>query len=209
MPILKESSDELNPPVVTAGVNISAPANRRSLSDYLALAIATCGVGYLPLAPGTWGSIVGVGLYLLWQVAWLKFFIAFGDGHGIRMGFVYLWTTLTLCLIGCLTMAGVWAATRVEKLLGRKDPGVVVMDEVAGQFITFLPLALIGYESLNWPIIVAGFILFRVFDIWKPYPVRRLEALESGLGIMADDVLAGAYAATLLSLLTSIYLLLD
>jgi phosphatidylglycerophosphatase A len=58
-----------------------------------------------------------------------------------------------------------------------------------------------------WPALL-GFLAFRVFDIWKPYPINRLEALESGLGVMADDVLAGAYAATLLSLLTSIYLLL-
>jgi len=70
---------------------------------------------------------------------------------------------------------------------------------VAGQLITlsFVPYFL----SLDWPLIVAGFLLFRAFDIWKPYPIRRLETLESGLGVMADDVLAGFYAAALLSLL--------
>jgi phosphatidylglycerophosphatase A len=74
---------------------------------------------------------------------------------------------------------------------------------VAGQLIAFL---FIPWDSPVWALVV-GFVLFRVFDIWKPYPIRRLESLESGLGIMADDVLAGIYAATLLAFLTTIYLL--
>jgi phosphatidylglycerophosphatase A len=102
-----------------------------------------------------------------------------------------------------MTIAGIWAATRCESLLARKDPGVVVIDEVIGQILTFVFLPLnIGIWA-----IVAGFLVFRMFDIWKPYPIRRLESLEAGLGIMADDVLAGVYAATLLSFLTTIYLL--
>src|SRR6185437_580390 len=96
-------------------------------TDYLALGIATCGVGYLPLAPGTWGSLVGVGLYLLWQRVWLRFYFAFGNGDSIFIGYQALWTTLTLLLLVGITMAGIWAATRVEKLLGRKDPGIVVI----------------------------------------------------------------------------------
>jgi phosphatidylglycerophosphatase A len=77
----------------------------------------------------------------------------------------------------------------------------VVVDEVAGQLIAFL---FVPFNS-GWLVILVGFGLFRLFDIWKPYPIRRLEMLESGLGIMADDVLAGIYAAILMSLLVSIY----
>jgi phosphatidylglycerophosphatase A len=202
---LKESSDELNPPVVTRGVGISRAGRvRRSASDYLALAVATCGVGYLPLAPGTWGSMVGVGLYLVLRLASLRFIGAFSSGQSVnRPLWESLYTTVSLAVIICVTAAGVWAATRAERLLGRKDPGAVVVDEVAGQLITFLFIPL--SPGLKWWLVLVGFLLFRAFDIWKPYPVRRLEALESGLGIMADDVLAGIYAAVCLSLLTSIY----
>jgi phosphatidylglycerophosphatase A len=204
---LKESSDELNPPVVTRGAVIArAPGKKRSAIDYLALALATCGVGFLPLAPGTWGSMVGVALYLLLRVASLRFINALYSVEVVNRPLVEsLYMTLSMALIICLTAAGVWAATRAEGLLGRKDPGAVVLDEVAGQLIAFLfiPLSL----NLRWWMVLAGFLLFRLFDIWKPYPVRRLEALESGLGIMADDVLAGIYAAVCLLLLTTIYLL--
>jgi phosphatidylglycerophosphatase A len=111
-------------------------------------------------------------------------------------------TTVALVVVIAVTLAGTWAATRAEKLLGKKDPGAVVVDEVAGQLITFL---FVPWDAGAWALML-GFVLFRVFDIWKPYPVRRLERLESGLGVMADDVLAGAYAATVMSLATSIYL---
>jgi phosphatidylglycerophosphatase A len=206
MPV-KESSDELNPPVVTRGVSIARRSSsaKRSAGDYLSLALATCGVGYLPLAPGTWGSMVGVGLYVLLRAAGLRFLVTSASGRGVIIGPAseLLYTTLSVAVIICLTAAGVWAATRAEKLLGRKDPGAVVVDEVAGQLITFLFVPL-SFE-LKWWMTLAGFLLFRAFDIWKPYPVRRLEALESGLGIMADDVLAGFYAAVCMLLLTTVY----
>jgi phosphatidylglycerophosphatase A len=200
MPLIKESSDELNPPVVTTGVRLGPVPVRRTASDLFALAVATCGVGYLPLAPGTWGSAVGVGLYLFfnamstrlineaasrgWSIAALE--------HGRTSG-------LLLIIIG-VSLVGIWAASRAETLLGRKDPGAVVVDEVAGQLMTFL---FVPRSAGVWPI-VACFLAFRAFDIWKPYPIRRLEALRAGLGIMADDLLAGAYAATLVSLLITI-----
>ena len=199
---IKESSDELNYTVVT-GEAVLTTRVARSPKDYLALAIATCGVGYLPLAPGTWGSIVGIGIYLLWQLLRISFFSAYGDGHWIPLEIDSLWTALTLALVFCITMAGVWAATRVEKSSGRKDPHIVVIDEVAGQLIALLFIPFFLWN--DWRLIIAGFLLFRAFDIWKPYPIRRLETLESGLGVMADDVLAGVYAATVLLLLTSIY----
>ncbi len=205
MRVIKESSDELNPPVVvTTGVNVARPRRSRTAGDWVALALATCGVGMISIAPGTWGSAVGVGIYLLLGEASVRLF-AYATARGISVPPLEAFrTTFVLVMLIGLSVAGVWAATRAEKLLGRKDPGAVVIDEVVGQLITFL---FIPFGAGMWAI-VAGFVAFRVFDIWKPYPIRRLESLESGLGIMADDVLAGAYAATLLSLLTSIYLIL-
>jgi phosphatidylglycerophosphatase A len=200
---IKESSDELNPPIVTTGAFLARPARRRTPGDLLALAIATCGVGYLPLAPGTFGSALGVALYLLLRDATMRIVSA----HNSNRALTYAQTeslrlALMLAVIFCVTMAGIWAAKRVESLLARKDPGLVVIDEVAGQLITFLFIPL--QVSSKWWMLAAGFLLFRLFDIWKPYPVRRLEALESGLGIMADDVLAGFYAATTLTLLIAL-----
>jgi phosphatidylglycerophosphatase A len=205
MPIVKESSDELNTPVMTTGVRIVRSSSRKSVGDYLVLMLATWGVGYIPIAPGTFGSAVGVGIYLLLRVATLRIVYLFVPGyHPTSESVESFRVSLMLIAIICITAAGIWAATRAEKLFGRKDPGRVIVDEIAGQLITFLfiPLAV----GLKWWMILLGFLLFRLFDIWKPYPIRRLEALESGLGIMADDVLAGIYAAaTLTLLLTSIY----
>jgi phosphatidylglycerophosphatase A len=197
---MKESSDELNPPIVTTGAFITRAPRRRSPLDYLALAVATFGVGYLPLAPGTWGSAVGVGIYLLLHRA-SELVHAFAAQHAWRFttleGFH---VSLLLLLIAALSLCGIRAATRMEKLLGRKDPGLVVVDEVAGQLMAFL---FVPFNAAPW-MIVTGFLAFRLFDIWKPYPIRRLEALESGLGIMADDLLAGAYAGVLMSFAVTI-----
>ena len=198
---IKESSDELNPPVITTGGLIARTPPKRTLANYLALAFATWGVGYAPLAPGTFGSMVGVGIYLLvGAVSNQVFAYAVAKNWNLEM-LASLRMTFMLLLVTLLTSVGVWAATRTEKLLGRKDPGIVVVDEVAGQLIAFLFVPF----NAGWWVIITGFILFRLFDIWKPYPIRRLEMLESGLGIMADDVLAGVYAAILMSLLVSIY----
>jgi phosphatidylglycerophosphatase A len=201
---MKESSDELNPPLITRGAGITRASGRKSAGDYFALAFATWGVGYSPVAPGTCGSVVGVGIYLLVRQASARVF-AFAASRGWSLEFLESFrTTFMLLLIAILASIGVWAASRVEKLLGRKDPGAVVVDEVVGQMIAFV---FVPFNAGVWTIIT-GFIAFRLFDIWKPYPIRRLEALDAGLGIMADDVLAGIYAAILMSLLTSIHLLL-
>jgi phosphatidylglycerophosphatase A len=201
---MKESSDELNPPIVTTGGFIARAPRKRTPRDYLALVIATCGVGYLPLAPGTWGSAVGVGVYLLLHRASVLAH-AFATRQAWRFptleGFH---VSLMLLAIVVLSLAGIWAATRTERLLGRKDPGAVVVDEVAGQLMAFL---FVPFNTAPW-MILTGFLAFRLFDIWKPYPIRRLEALESGLGIMADDLLAGAYAATLMTFAVTIQHLL-
>lgn len=167
---LKESSDELNPTLVVAPDAIPAPKRTRSGLDYVALAISTWGVGYLPLMPGTFGSLVGLGIFLL-------------------LGSL----PLQIVAIVLLTWSGIWAASRTERILRLKDPGKVVVDEVAGQMIALLPLAVFAVSSVVW--IIVSFILFRLFDIFKPYPAGKLEGLRSGWGIMADDLVAGAYAA--------------
>jgi phosphatidylglycerophosphatase A len=89
---------------------------------------------------------------------------------------------------------GVWAANRTCEICGLKDPGVIVIDEVSGQLIAITPLALAPSPAG----IIAAFLLFRFFDIFKPYPIRKLERLPGGLGVMADDALAGIYAAILM-----------
>lgn len=200
---IKESSDELNPPVL-ARAAIAPVRRRRSGRDSLALAIATCGVGYMPLGPGTWGSALGVGIYVLMGASSESLLTSAGARGWDVLLFESLRTTFELLLLIAIIIVGIWAASRAEPLLGRKDPGAVVIDEVAGQLITFLFVP----RNAGWWAVVAGFLAFRLFDIWKPYPISRLEGLESGLGVMADDVLAGVYAATLMSLLTSVYLII-
>jgi phosphatidylglycerophosphatase A len=168
---LKESSDELNPTVVVPADALPAPKRTHGGLDYVALAISTWGVGYLPLAPGTFGSLVGVGVFLL-------------------LGSL----VPQLVAIIVITWAGIWAASRTERILRLKDPGKVVVDEVAGQMIAMLPLSLLAGGPVTSGVIVS-FILFRLFDIFKPYPARQFERLRSGLGIMADDLVAGVYGA--------------
>lgn len=91
--------------------------------------------------------------------------------------------------------AGIWAAGHAIRAFGKKDPAHVVVDEVAGSW-----LALVGATTLNGYALVGAFLLFRLFDIWKPFPIRRLELLPGGTGIVADDLLAGLYAALVLFL---------
>jgi phosphatidylglycerophosphatase A len=191
MPIIKESSDELNPATVTTASVPSAP-RQRTLADYLALAIATCGVGYMPIAPGTWGSLVGVGIYVLLRLATESLATPNRTAE-------ILFLALELPTILLVTFVGIWAASRVERRERKKDPGKVVIDEVAGQLIALLPIGLALTTSWRaWTVV--AFFLFRASDIVKPYPARKLESLPSGLGIVADDVAAGAYAALVVAL---------
>jgi phosphatidylglycerophosphatase A len=203
--IVKESSDELNPPV---GVQASevAPRKRRTAGDYVALGIATCGVGYLPVAPGTLGSLVGAGLYLsLWGGSYAVFE---SNAFARKLSLLHVFTpqlAFMMLVILAVIMLGIWAASRTERILQKKDPSIVVIDEVAGQMIALLSGP---FWVHMWWSIATAFVLFRLFDIWKPYPIRRLEGLESGLGIMADDVVAGAYALVANFFLMAVYLLL-
>ena len=156
-----------------------------------AFAVATVlGLGYLPKAPGTFGSLGGV---LLVGFAMLAGRAVTGP-NATWLGFALADLLLAL-LISC---AGVWAATQVAVYLHSKDPQIVVVDEVAGQLISYLGLATPRTFAVNWKYLLAGFILFRVFDIWKPFPARQAESLPGGVGIMADDWAAGAYAAVTL-----------
>ena len=135
----------------------------------LALFLATGAYsGYFPIAPGTAGSAVG--LLLMYALR--------TQGTPIP----------ELVAIVVLCVAGVWAATEAERHFGREDPGPVVLDEVVGMLVTlvFVPVSFAGA--------IAGFVAFRVFDVIKPYPANKLEHLGGGLGIMADDVMAGIYA---------------
>jgi len=207
MSTIKESSDELNPPLVS-DLSIGPSRQVRTTKDYLALCIATCGVGYLPLAPGTWGSMVGFGLYLLVRGALMK--VLFDVALEFRLNLFHLFYAIIafeMLFAVVLTFVGVWAASRTEKLSGKKDPSKVVIDEVAGQFIALLAVPFM-IDDAWWSLILA-FILFRFFDIVKPYPARRLESLESGLGIMADDVVAGVYAAIGVAVVVSVRWLLQ
>jgi phosphatidylglycerophosphatase A len=140
---------------------------------WIRLLIASCfGIGRFPFASGTVGSLPAVLLYWgLWTVAG--------------------WPA-TLAGLVVVTMLGFWSAGAAEQRWGEKDPGVVVIDEVAGQMLT---LALLPPTP---QILLAGFLLFRLLDILKPFPARRLEKLPGGTGIMADDLAAGLYGNLIL-----------
>lgn len=162
--------------------------------DYIALALTTFGVGYIPGAPGTYGSAVGVGIYLIAN----QCISAFAE---TPVTAAYVKAIATVLLSG-LCVVGLWAAGRSVPLLGNEDPPEAVVDEVIGQLITF---AFVPF-GVSWPFILAGFLLFRFFDIVKPYPINQLQDLPGGLGICADDILAGVYAGICLLIGHAVYL---
>lgn len=200
MPI-KESSDELNPSI-TVPANEIPTRKQRTADDYFALAVATCGVGYFPVAPGTLGSLVGVLIFLTTRRLTRLLLVPYAFRHQFNFfALQQIESAVMLLVILLVTLGGIWAASRAESLFGKKDPGAVVIDEVSGQMIALLSASF--FIGGVWSV-VSAFILFRAFDIWKPYPIRRLEALESGLGIMCDDVAAGLYAAIVNTVLIAI-----
>jgi phosphatidylglycerophosphatase A len=183
------SSRLLTTVVVSPGI---APV--RAAQDQLALAVATCGVGYMPIVPATWASAVTAVVYwILLQSIGSSYANWSQQSTTLLSPELFRITTLTVVIVA-LTFAGTWAATRVERLFRRKDPKPVVIDEVVGQLITLLFVPF----SASLRVIVIGFFVFRAFDILKPYPIRRLESFRGGIGIMADDVLAGVYGSILM-----------
>jgi phosphatidylglycerophosphatase A len=137
--------------------------------DRLALLTATAGyAGHFPVAPGTVGSAVGLVLF---------YAIRFAGGGLVEAAAIL-----------AIFVAGVWAAGVAERVYGRQDPGAVVIDEVLGMLVTlaFLPVSLTGA--------LVGFLVFRAMDVVKPWPARSLERLHGGLGVMADDAMAGIYS---------------
>jgi phosphatidylglycerophosphatase A len=139
------------------------------------------GAGLLRPGPGTWGSAAAA---LLWLAA----------GKGLHIGPAALaWLTLAAAMSAFAI--GIPAATRVERESGRPDPGHVVIDEVSGQWIALI------HSRVNLSHLLAGFLFFRLFDIVKPWPARRMEGFPAGWGIMLDDVVAGVYALLLMQVL--------
>lgn len=153
--------------------------------------LTTCfGLGKLPLCPGTWGSVVPVVLYQ-----------ALGYLHPQAIAAVMIFLIIAFSFICIRYSPAVIEAT------GKKDPGMIVADEVAGQALTMLIIALFAPMCSISPInvcntTVLGFALFRLFDIVKPWPCKKLEKLPGGVGILADDLMAGVYAG-ILSLLSA------
>jgi phosphatidylglycerophosphatase A len=144
-------------------------------SDRVAFFVATVGgAGLAPVAPGSVGSAVAA--LLLWLIPFS------------RLGL--------LAFLVAVTVAGIWAASRVEQLLGARDPGAIVIDEVAG-----LTLALLAVPR-TLPVVVVAFLLFRIFDVVKPFPARPAERLPGGLGVVLDDLVAGLYTLIVLQALS-------
>jgi phosphatidylglycerophosphatase A len=194
----------------------TAPPRKKPRVSYL---VATWfGLGYLPKAPGTWGSLAGV--LLSWIIIRLAphdalFPAYFHDPNQRLLNYWISWSITGCCWLAVAGL-GVWTASRVAEFSAVKDPQFVVIDEVSGQMYALLlgVANTVRYSdgmtdftkgywwhgSVRWTVLLAGFLLFRLFDIWKPYPIRYLERLPGGWGIMADDWLAGIYAALLLRL---------
>ena len=134
---------------------------------------STCfGIGYFPLAPGTLTSFVIILLY--------KFFF-------YKLGWPYY-----LLILGVVFIAGTISSSHYSTKLERKDPGCIVIDEALGQMLALTNL------SPSWPLLAANFLLFRFFDIIKPFPIRKIENFSKGWGIMLDDIVAAIYAGILI-----------
>jgi phosphatidylglycerophosphatase A len=197
------------------GSTAQLPAKKPRLAIFIATA---GGLGYFPKAPGTLGSLVGPLLAVLpwWTLVALGFvsndrhLLAAKNANGIAIDPIMqlqIWMALTVGLLG------VWGASRAATYWSEKDPQRVVIDEVSGQHLALVlgcavpvwwrapspwPTTDLGFvttqTALTWKYLLLGFILFRLFDIWKPFPARQAESLSGGWGIMTDDWVAGIYA---------------
>ena len=162
------------------GVPLAVTGASRPRTPLWASVVATFfGIGRAKPGPGTWASVATV---ILWSLA------SYAIPTPSR-------TAATLVAAALVTLIGIPAATRVARGSGLKDPQFVVIDEVAGQLVALLAV------PLAWKTFLAGLILFRVFDILKPFPIRHLERLPEGTGIIVDDLSAGLYALAVMHLL--------
>jgi len=164
----------------------SAAGKGRSAPLWARLVATFFGVGCLKPGPGTWGSLATI---LLWAL--ISATIPMANR-----------TWATIFAAAAVTLIGISAATRVARATSSQDPQLVVIDEVAGQLVSLIAV------PLAWKTFLAGFILFRVFDMWKPFPIRRLERLPEGTGIVVDDLAAGLYALAVVHLLLHFGLLM-
>lgn len=198
----------------SAEAGLPAKADKPRFALFIATA---CGLGYIPIAPGTWGSLAAIPIYfVVYSYYYFGYFPTdvFPSAHDYAMRAA--WAASSAAVISVLLAGvGVWAASRAAEFSGKKDPQFAVIDEVSGQHLTLLLGSVLpvpwsaaqthwpGYpfgsvwphSVVNWKYLLLGLILFRVFDIWKPFPVRQAESLPGGWGIMADDWVAGVYAA--------------
>ena len=173
---------------------------RKTFLDYFSLAISTFGVGFIPLAPGTWGSAIGVLIYLFVRESESKIIHGFSNvnlPNEITVAWIVAFNAIAILLFCFL---GMWAASRAAQIFQTEDPQKVVVDEVMGQLIVFLFVPF----DVSWQLVLTGFVLFRLFDIWKPYPIDSLENLPSGIGVCADDIMAGVYGGICLALLYAV-----
>lgn len=151
------------------------------------LIATSLGVGFLPVAPGTWGALAGI---LLWLP-------------------LYLWASPQWCVIATIaaaiagTFLGVWSSSVAERYWGH-DPVVACIDETVGQWVALIPVA--GIVAFPWWEIVVAFVLFRFFDIYKPLGIRITERLPKGWGMMADDLLAGIYSAIIIIMINCFWI---
>lgn len=153
-------------------LNIPKLPENIGIGARVALILSTWfGSGYAPVAPGTFGTLAAIPLVIL---------------AGMTGG------SYSFVILLMVTGVGIWASHRSRDLLAQEDPSQVVIDEVAGYLLTLFLL------PVNWVTLTAGFFLFRFFDILKPWPVNRAEQLKGGLGIVMDDLVAGAYAQLIL-----------
>ncbi len=147
------------------------------------------GLGFMPIASGTWGSlppaIIFAGVCLLCS----------GWRGGILLNAGLMVVMAVLGSVVCVKFT-----PDIVKIAGKKDPGEIVADEFAGQSVTFIGAYASGYQEIAI-VAVAGFLLFRLFDIFKPWPIRKLEKLPDGWGVLADDILAGVFAGIVLQVI--------
>lgn len=153
----------------------------KKFSDFLVKAISTVFfIGYLPLVPGTFGSIAGVGLFYLLKGA---------------NSITYFLFILGIVVLGLITSG------QTERLLNKKDPGCIIIDEVAGMMIA------LSFMPYDFKIIFLSFMIFRILDTLKPFPAGKLQYLRGSVGVMADDLIAGIYTNIMLLLILKLYII--